>query len=486
MDSKHACPQGWDMTQLLSYAEGDLEDAARVQVELHVKVCPYCAEELASLQRMRALLVEHPEAFHPDEEELYRFVSRNEDASSKIAAHLESCDACRQDAELLRAMISGSESQEDAVPAMPQGLVHKLGQTDVHAEIGTFSRFVSSMKEFLGWPFRMPVLALGSAAAVLIVVTVCLPLWRSLQVEPSQEIQALPRQMQIGKMESRIQPKEAARRMDELQARQPEKPAVRGVPEANYVRPPAPPEEARESAPAAPIPQQKRELKKSKAEGVAPSKDAAPAIKPSPAVPASRFEPTPEGRPQPAFRAIPGPMPQEMKTDGARPEVPAGERKKAALGRAAPHALRPSHRRSAGKEVATATNEPAKGSASPVPLTIRITDAQGNPLPWIDAHLPSDLAQRFRVVIPEATEHDARDSKTLSSEQGLVDKQTETAPGLRVEIRIFPSNGAYDVECKLFDPRSDREMASVVAIRKSREEVPQAVNDALRRLLKDR
>ena len=109
---------------------------------------------------MHALLVRHPEAFHPDEEQLYRFVANHEDPSGNIAAHVQSCDSCTQDVELISAMISHPVTGELSSAAMPQEILSKVGQEAAPITTGLASRLFSTMKELFGRPFRMPVLAL--------------------------------------------------------------------------------------------------------------------------------------------------------------------------------------------------------------------------------------------------------------------------------------------------------------------------------------
>jgi anti-sigma factor RsiW len=473
------------MTQLLAYVEGDLEDAARGQVEQHVKACPSCAEELAGLQRMHALLGRHPEAFHPDEEHLYRFVANHEDPSGNIAAHVQSCDSCSQDVELIAAMISHDATVERSSAAMPQEILGKLGQEAAPVSTGLASRLFSTMKELLGQPFRMPVLALGSAAAVLIVVAVCLPLWRSYQMERWLGEFRASEKLRLEHAVKNQQAGEALRDQDKLTSPLAKKHFRGAYPKANYVRPPAAGAQAPEAAPPVLVPEPRRDLHKSKGERVTPGQDAVATTKPSPAAPAVTFEAAPQGG-MPAMSPLPAPTPQEKKNEMERQEVPSRETKRAVLGRVAPESLPRAAQLRAKKDFAGTGDRPAKGTLAPVPVVVHITDAQGNPVPWIEPRLPDSLEHRFHLIMSQTAKEETRKSKPLSSYEGLVDKKTEPAALLKVEIHVFPSNDIYDVDCKLFDVPSDREIASVMSVRKSRDEVPGAVNEALRNLLEHR
>jgi anti-sigma factor RsiW len=488
MDTKHTCPQGWDLTQLLAYVDGDLEDAARVQVEQHVKGCPFCADELESLRRMNELLFEHPEAFHPDVEELYRFVSHGADPSGRIAAHLESCDACSHDLELLREMISQPAAGEQQLSRMPQTLLERLGQSAVPQTQGVFSRLLSSMEELFRLPFRMPVLALGSAAAVLIVVVVCLPLWHSYRMEQYvDEFRVSERKRIASKMQNLKHREELGVHKDGAQGFL-EKPMRQVSPKADHVRPAEPPGQAPATAPPAPLPEQSVDLRDIKSEASLPAKKAAPAkeaagtLKPSPAAPPATLEAAPQSV-QPGRAIVPDLRLQEQAPEKERHEKPFQAKKRSALGMSVPQPTPPAPHREARKDTATASNEPAKGGGVSIPVAVHVSDARGNPVPWLQVHLPPTLAHRFRLVSQGYNERDARQGVTSPSEGPLMDEKAAHRAALRIEVQVFGSDGAFDVVSKLFDNASGREIASLVALPKSREEVPGAVDAALRGLL---
>ena len=82
IDSEHRCPNGWDLAQLLAYVDDELEQSDRKKLEDHLSQCPVCSRELENLHRMGCLLKDHPESFHPTEEELYDFVCHGQGCSS--------------------------------------------------------------------------------------------------------------------------------------------------------------------------------------------------------------------------------------------------------------------------------------------------------------------------------------------------------------------------------------------------------------------
>jgi anti-sigma factor RsiW len=198
-ESEYKCPEGWDSDQLWAYAEGELEAPACRTLETHLNECSACAGELESLKELRFLLKKHP-----DPEALYWFITAGKDSDGKLAAHLASCERCRVDAEIFQEMIAEDASIPDcraeaigssyegprATKAVTEANVDGVvtsGRTSTDGsplgeEVpppGLIEKLVSWMKSLemphLGFPF----LALGSAAAVAIVVIVTPSLWQS-------------------------------------------------------------------------------------------------------------------------------------------------------------------------------------------------------------------------------------------------------------------------------------------------------------------
>ena len=106
VDSSEQCREGWDPSELLAYLEGDLSIGVRRELEQHLRICEACSSELESLRLVDSMLTDHPQVFHPDEEVLYRYVSAGQDDERRVSAHLETCEQCREDAAILREMVT--------------------------------------------------------------------------------------------------------------------------------------------------------------------------------------------------------------------------------------------------------------------------------------------------------------------------------------------------------------------------------------------
>ncbi len=482
MNPAHKCPEGWDATQLLAYVEGELEDSTCRRLERHVKVCPVCAEEMEALRRMDSLLKEHPESFHPDEEDLYGFVSSQRDPDGKIAAHLGSCGPCRNDAELLREMIAHRASPADPLPEMPRSLLRELERSEPASSPGMGARLLSAAVELFGLPFRVPVLALASAATILIIAVVGLPMWRLFQEHRLAEFSSVQKQRVPAVIEPSATPEKETAVKGALRADLPiapgrvnspkvagEMPAAVHPSKTGAVSPTYPAEEKAE----------RRKLSKSKTEIAHPGQNVVNLTTPSPAAPPAESKVAPYTSPE----KPPVPAALEPRHARERQEAPAVGTGKPVLGMSAPRSSRHEFRRAAKKDALDYRGGSVTGSSAAVPLTIDITDAHGKPISWAKATLPSDLKRRFHLVKSEGDERDAVWDKASSLKDTSKDAKVMQGPALHIEIRISESIDAYDVDAKLFDASSHREIASVPVMRVSRAEVPGAIDSSVRRLL---
>jgi anti-sigma factor RsiW len=181
-DSEHKCSDGWNLTQLLSYVDGELDESTRHNLEDHLSQCPTCSRELENLHSIGCLLKEHPESFHPTEEDLYDFVCRGDDTHSSIAEHLLSCASCRDEEKILREMVEEQVTLPGPRPVLPEELRLRLRRIAASTSPKIADRLVSRMVELIRLPFRTRFLAFSSAAAVLIIAIVGVIAWRSSDV----------------------------------------------------------------------------------------------------------------------------------------------------------------------------------------------------------------------------------------------------------------------------------------------------------------
>jgi hypothetical protein len=151
---------------------------------------------LENLYSIGCLLKDHPESFHPTEEELYDFVCYGKDAHPDIAEHLLSCASCREEEKILREMIAEQVTVPDPLAVLPESLRSRLRRIGppLHQKIA--GRLLSKLDGLIRPPFRVPVLALGSAVAVLIIAVGGVTTWRSLehrlpQLKPPGEAESM-------------------------------------------------------------------------------------------------------------------------------------------------------------------------------------------------------------------------------------------------------------------------------------------------------
>ena len=175
------CREGWELPELLAYVEGEMPEPAGRSLALHLRSCAVCSSEVESLRKLHGLLRSHPESFHPDAGELFRFVSTGSDPEAWIAEHVDTCPECREDVELVRQMIAVGPESPRSGRAMPESLIRRLKALHgVRKGRGRASNLLSHLKERTRTWFRPPVLALGTAAAMVIIAVLILPRWDTL------------------------------------------------------------------------------------------------------------------------------------------------------------------------------------------------------------------------------------------------------------------------------------------------------------------
>ncbi|MBI4964954.1 MAG: zf-HC2 domain-containing protein [Desulfomonile tiedjei] len=278
------CPEGWDPAELFAYIEGDLPPDTRRELEQHLVVCSACSRELESLRHLDGVLRANPWCFHPDEEDLFRFVSGAEDVGGHVSAHLQTCEECKEAVAVLREMVAVGPQYSPPRQTLPGPLLqHLKARQQAAGSRAERSNWLASVLELFRKPFNAPMLALGTVAAVLVLVAVLVPSWTTFKgVPPSGDVS-------LRDKAPAPQAVEEKRTADE----QPDAPSYKfkpAEPRAPEESPP-PAVESAPAAPAAPVPTparrppevKKGELRKLKSFTVAP-----PASKPNAAPHAER------------------------------------------------------------------------------------------------------------------------------------------------------------------------------------------------------
>ena len=154
----------------IPYLEDMLTDEEKSAFEEHLRICPECAKDFEEISHWTTILGNIKEQSCPEPWELFDLV-RADELSPELVAHLNECHSCREYVEDYRA---GTSAQ-----AMPAELRAKMVSTsDKPVKAPTwdlFDQWISPMAETIRNFFRVPVLAVGTAAAVVLLIVLLYP-----------------------------------------------------------------------------------------------------------------------------------------------------------------------------------------------------------------------------------------------------------------------------------------------------------------------
>ncbi|MFH1117520.1 MAG: zf-HC2 domain-containing protein [Pseudomonadota bacterium] len=489
------CPKGREVSDLPAYVEGDLDASAREVLEEHLKLCRACSEEVASLRRMILLLRGRPESLHPDEVELHNFVSHGEDPAGRIAAHLAWCEDCREDIRMLEEMLSVSGGTQADRNVMPQALVDGLKEVYPSRErAGLPTPLSALLKGLLSQPFRAPVLALGTAAALLVIAVVSVPMWRTYKDtavplltlpdrdavhtdvapaprEPQEKLFSDARGRKPAPVEGMSVPRENLEKslVDGLRTRAEavkEKKSEYTI-AAEDRRKPAPVEAgivkreiAAPKAPAAIVPSSGRD--RSAVEKISSEMRRETKMTKKPAL----------RHPDAVSRGIV--RPNEFSARESAPEVHGVGRLKAM--KRPPADPRPSR---------IDTGTAVRGGSLKGPVTIRVVDHTGRSIPWLRLEPPAEPADGVRFEEAEETSDDVgptpRSLPGAGEPQPLKERDAE---GPLVLIRVDTSKDLYDVGAELFEPGSNRAVKTIEAFGIRRSDIEKRIQAIVSSILK--
>ncbi len=133
------------------------------KVEEHLASCPECSRKAAKLDQMITSLENHKDLFCPEIWQLHDFVRFGDDPSASVARHIKRCAPCAQKVEELR---TGTDTQPSMPPALFRALKEKYPPRP---------SLWTTIKDFLSESFRLPILTVATAAAVVLIVVVLYP-----------------------------------------------------------------------------------------------------------------------------------------------------------------------------------------------------------------------------------------------------------------------------------------------------------------------
>ena len=187
------CPEGYTSSDLLELLDDGVVDGRLNALGAHVRDCSICAAELASLRKIHGLLIRHPESFHPDEVELYQYAHGHESLDENIAEHVLTCPECGKDVEIIREMIEVGNILPESPETMPQSLLDRL---EASPRVTTRPKQPGSLFnifiEFYRSLMHRPILAMGTAAAVLLIIVVTIPYVKTPQIPIMPESSPVP------------------------------------------------------------------------------------------------------------------------------------------------------------------------------------------------------------------------------------------------------------------------------------------------------
>ncbi len=437
--SPNVCPEGWEAAQLLAYIEGHLEPDAKRDLTRHLQECSVCALELKSLRRLDSLLRAHPETFHPDDEELYHFASAHADPEGHVAAHLESCSECGESLRTFREMIA-LRAASPPLLEMPQALEREVERVYGTQPSPARGSLIDAVSAFLRKTFSVPILALGTAAAVLILSVLVIPMWRAFKETPPPAAVPPAEKMAETRSERPAQSPDLEGRISTEERRDNRQPRM-VYPKAEGTRSRRLPQP---ETPAA-----------GTVQGALESKPEREATRPGAA---------PLGFMEKQRKESQGPR-EEAATDRLLETIPMPARKS----------------KLKEKEEQPASMEMPRGSVLPpakatpdtrIPVRVLITDAEGRPVPWLNFVPDPATENRYVLVGPAAMKDELSKQK---GEPGSPAPAVESRQGYAITVRITESAGAYEIEAKLFSEGAEADgtpSKTVVARNLNKQDVP--------------
>ncbi len=479
-DPEFTCPEGREASELLAYVEGELDASSRGNLEEHLRFCRPCSGQVALLRRTILLLKDYSESLHPSEAELYRFVSSGKDADGRIASHVAWCEDCREDLQMVEEMLSLRKESPGHRQLMPQALIRRL-EYEVHPlrkggpnPLKSLSTF---FRRFLSQPFRLPALALGTAAAVLIAAVVSVPMWRAYKESGPPLWFAPPhKEVHTGKVEEPRAPQEKST-ADEF------RPDLESLEDGN--RDFGAPRKRKSHRPSSlPAPVTKGTLDK---EEPAPR---------SPAAAAPNYYERPSG----VGDRVPTEGLQEAKQSKEslrRRETVKFRRavrpKRLSKPEPGPEAtlkglvktkVSPAVSQQGERESPSDTSAVSMGESHRKPVRIRIVDRDGRAISWLRFEPPKDLGYVLRFDDAEEPVHEV--SSRPENAPGTVEPQSlggRAADESLVLVSVDTSRNLYDVTAELFEAGSNRPIKTIEAFGVSRRDLEKRLKSIVSSLL---
>jgi hypothetical protein len=428
--------------------EGDLDDGARLELERHIGECPVCSSEIEILRQADLVLKKHPEVFHPDEADIFRFASEGVSPEPAVEAHLRSCEECGKAARAIADWTASDAHQMTRTVRIPDALARRLDR--LYAKEAGRRSFSELIAELVRVPFRAPALALSTVAALVVVAVLAVPVWRSFE---TRSLMKVPLEDSTVSMpgEGTLREEPSAVKAEDKDYRQDQEPSQQAAAPAPIQREP---KLKRGIGPAAPLLYGKHPLSESDEVGGVRKPAGEPA--PSPEIPLG------DSPREPSFSVARRVAPQAL-PEGAGKIAPVRERAKF-------------------RDVPVAGREREESRAR---VQVRITDPEGNSVPWIRFEAPGALKERYTFLIPAIASKDGKESVPASTDtrEAVFGPGAQTSADLVVRIVVERTGEGYHLTAVLSggpsgQPRTTQDVSNV-----SRERIEVAISSLVTSLL---
>lgn len=157
---------------MVPYLEERLSPGDRDKVLEHLSVCPECMSETESLRSLIGGLSNNRTVFCPSPRELFELVRTGRDPEGSVAEHLKECSMCRDELASLRSLKSDEAMAQDLWEKVKNRLPEPVHPVRFELEAPSVT---NRLWEFIfGW-FKIPAIAGGALAAVLLIFIIFYP-----------------------------------------------------------------------------------------------------------------------------------------------------------------------------------------------------------------------------------------------------------------------------------------------------------------------
>lgn len=474
------CPSGWDPAKLLAYVEAALDDEERLEVQAHIEECSWCRGEAEALGLAHGLLLKHPQAFHPEAEELVRFAYAGEAADSAATSHVETCIECTEDVEFIRRMLREGFALADAAPRMPRSLMAKLeSESGVRDDAPRRTRVLSWITGWWEAPLRAPIFALGTAAAVVLIAVLVVP-----RPWIFKEVSKIPLRVPVQEPVPTL--------LERTKQRPHERDAGRGEPSL------AVPSDKEKGAPVGAREEAEGKEAFQSLQDVVPleRKRKEPAVAGEPEERAVPENPVPRAQPVGPTKVTDTSAVVSKKTASVPVSSKLEQRQRVQTVQPASRSPKPARDSAKVGAIAEYSAQPAKpalrsevgdrADGKREPIEVRIVDAEGNEIPWLKySGQPGepgrvDALDEMKTREAEGVGHREKDAFRRFS---LGMAKEEAPRGLLILIRVEHSGGAYDLEAKLIERAAEKVLRTIREEKVAKPSLHKRIDGLIRRLI---